>query len=43
VGFKGTPVMEVAVMKNKAGNFGIYNLTLKQSPKQLITLMAESK
>ena len=43
VGYKGAPVMQVAVMKNKTGNYGIYNLTLKQSPKQLISLLDTSK
>jgi hypothetical protein len=43
VGYKGTPVMQVAVMKNKAGNYGIYNLTLQQPPKQLMTLLGEGK
>ena len=43
VGFKGTPVMLVAVMKNKTGSYGIYNLTLNQPPKQLMILMDESK
>jgi hypothetical protein len=43
VGFKGTPVMQIAVMKNKTGSYGIYNLTLKQSAKQLMALQEEKK
>ena len=43
VGYKGLLVMQIAVMKNKAGSYGIYNLSLKQSPKQLITLLDENK
>ena len=35
-GPQGTPrCMEVSVMKNKTGSYGIYDLTLKQTPKQL--------
>jgi hypothetical protein len=43
VGLKATPVMEVSVMKNKSGGYGIYDLALKQTPKQLLTLLDENK
>jgi hypothetical protein len=43
VGYKGTPVLQVAVMKNKTGSYGIYNLTLKQLPKQLMLLLEAGK
>lgn len=43
VGFKGTPVLEVAVMKNKTGGYGVYNLLLKFPPKELITMLDQSK
>jgi hypothetical protein len=43
IGFKGTLVLQVAVMKNKTGSYGIYNMILKQSPKTLITLLDTSK
>jgi hypothetical protein len=43
VGLKGTPVLEVAVMKNKTGSYGIYNLSLKKTPKQLLVLLDENK
>jgi hypothetical protein len=43
VGFKGTPVLRVAVMKNKVGSYGIYNLVLEQPTKQLITMLDGNK
>ncbi len=43
IGLKGTPVMEVAVMKNKAGSYGVYSLTLKFPPRELITMLDQSK
>ncbi|HPS68081.1 MAG TPA: hypothetical protein PLA48_09520 [Holophaga sp.] len=43
LGFKGTPVLRVAVMKNKADNYGLYDLVLEQSTKRLMTLMDGSK
>ena len=43
IGFKGTPVMQVAVMKNKAGNYGIFNITLKFPPKKLMAMLDEGK
>jgi hypothetical protein len=43
IGFKGTPVMQVAVMKNKSGNYGIFNIVLKFSPKKLMSMLGESK
>lgn len=39
IGYKGTAVMDVAVMKNKAGGYGVQNITLLQSPKELMTLL----
>jgi hypothetical protein len=43
IGFNGKPVMQVAVMKNKNGNYGIYNLTLKFPPKQLMAMLDAAK
>ncbi len=43
IGLKGTPVMEVAVMKNKTGSFGVYSLTLKFPPRELITMLDQGK
>lgn len=43
IGFKGTLVMQVSVMKNKSGNYGIHNIALKFPPKQLMTMLDESK
>ena len=43
VGYKGKPVLQIGVMKNKTGNYGITSLALAQPPKQLMTLMEESK
>ncbi len=43
IGLKGTPVMEVAVMKNKTGSYGVYSLSLKFPPRELITMLDQSK
>lgn len=43
IGFNGKVVMHVAVMKNKSGNYGIYDITLKLTPIQLIALLEEKK
>jgi hypothetical protein len=43
VGYKGTPVLQVAVMKNKTGGYGITDLTLQKSSKQLMALLEEGK
>ena len=43
VGFKDTPVLQVSVMKNKTGDYGVSDLTLGQPPKQLLTMLDEKK
>jgi hypothetical protein len=43
IGLKDKPVLLVAVMKNKNGNYGVYNITLKFTPKQLIAMQSEAK
>lgn len=43
IGLKATPVMDVAVMKNKTGSYGVYSLTLKFPPRELITMLDQSK
>jgi len=43
VGLKDTQVMDVSVMKNKTGSFGVYDISLKLSPKQLLVLLDENK
>ncbi len=43
IGLKGTPVMQVAVMKNKTGSYGIYNITLQFPPKKLMEMLDASK
>lgn len=43
IGFNSTIVMQVGVMKNKNGNYGIYDITLKSTPKQLMAQLEEAK